>query len=281
MVHGDHWALSQWFAHYSRHLGARNLFIIAHGRDPFIKMICPKANIIPVPRDDLSHFDTTRAQLLNGFRSGLLATYDWVIQTDADELICLDPEQHASFEDLFSAQSAPALFAMGINIAERKDDPTVPDGDRALPLRPCGVFSGHYSKAWAASQAIGFRRHGLHLGPRRLGRTQMVLPKGVYLAHLKFASRDALTLANSTRKTIAAGDEPGLPGPAWQKPLLAAQKFWNAVEGLPLKPWTTAEPEAVAAVSQDPLRDTKTWVLRARNIRFDFKTELPERILNF
>lgn len=281
MVYNDHWALSQWYRHYSRHLGARNLFIIAHGADPFIKVICPRANIITVPRDDLSDFDGTRAQLLNGFRNGLLATYDWVIQTDADELVCLDPDLHASFADLFASQTGGALFAMGINIAERRGDPKIPEGRAALPRRQCGIFSGHYSKAWAARTPVDFRRHGLHLGPRKLRRAPLQMPRGVYLAHLKFASRQALAVANSTRMDVARSDAPGLPGPAWRKPNLAARRFWRALDNMASKPWEEAEAIAFEQLSRDPVRDERKNVLRTRNVRFEFCTDLPKRIQEF
>ena len=40
-----------------------------------------------------------RAQLLNSIQDGLGVIYDWVIRTDTDELICLDPAYHGSFAD--------------------------------------------------------------------------------------------------------------------------------------------------------------------------------------
>jgi len=71
MVYRDYWALSQWYAHYSRHLGSDHLYIVAHGHDPKISELCPRANVVTVPRDDLAGFDRVRGHLLNGLQDGL------------------------------------------------------------------------------------------------------------------------------------------------------------------------------------------------------------------
>ena len=84
MVYRDYWALSQWYAHYSRHLGSEHLYIVAHGHDPRVSELCPRANVVTVPRDDLSGFDRVRGHLLNGLQDGLGAIYDWVIRTDGE-----------------------------------------------------------------------------------------------------------------------------------------------------------------------------------------------------
>ena len=56
MVYRDYWALSQWYAHYGRLVGFDNLYVVAHGADPEIAQICPRASVITVPRDSLEGF---------------------------------------------------------------------------------------------------------------------------------------------------------------------------------------------------------------------------------
>ena len=68
MVYCDHWALSQWYKHYARQLGVENLYIIAHGRDDRIDDICPGANVITIPREDLNRFGWSRGEVLNEFQ---------------------------------------------------------------------------------------------------------------------------------------------------------------------------------------------------------------------
>jgi len=71
IVYHNHWALSLWYVHYSSQLGAKNLFVIAHGRDDKIPNICPEANVIKIPRDELDRFDYARAKIMNDFHSTL------------------------------------------------------------------------------------------------------------------------------------------------------------------------------------------------------------------
>ncbi|GHH01949.1 hypothetical protein GCM10010961_39490 [Pseudodonghicola xiamenensis] len=281
MVYRDHWALAQWYRHYARHLGAENLFIVAHGADPTLSMLCPKATILPLPRDRLDGFDTLRDTVLNGFQAGLGAVYDWVIRTDADELICLDPDIHPNFSTLLEGQPSDAIFALGMNVAERPGDPRIGEGKAALPLRPAIAFSGHYSKAWAARNGMALARHGIALRPARAARYPFVLPRGVYLAHLKYASRRALNAANEHRREIATGPGRALPGSAWAKPKLTARKFYSDFEALPERPWQDCEPEAWERISTAPQRDLKKGLLRAQNIRPECRTTLPQRILSF
>lgn len=281
MVYRDYWALSQWYAHYGRHLGAENLFIIAHGQDGRIRDLCPKASVLTVPRDDLNRFDEKRSQLMNGMRAGLLAMYDWVIQTDTDELICLDPDHATSFQTLFERQRATTLFALGLNVTDTGQNPPVPDGAPILHERPDAVFTGHYSKAWAASGPVGFARHGVALSPRKLKRKPLVLPRGVYLAHLKFANIEALAATNETRRDVTHNEAKGLPGTAWRKPEQTARNYFVKFERLPEKPWDEALTEVYDKITQDPVRDEAKGILRARSLRFPFRTRIPERVRTF
>jgi hypothetical protein len=114
MVYRDHWALSQWYMHYGRLLGFENLYVIAHGRDDEISEICPNAKVVTIPRDNLDRFDGVRSEILNEFQISLTQTYDWIIRTDADELVCLDPNHYSSFQALFSKRWGPAVFALGL-----------------------------------------------------------------------------------------------------------------------------------------------------------------------
>ncbi|MCA0869926.1 glycosyltransferase family 2 protein [Seohaeicola saemankumensis] len=276
MVYRDHWALGQWYRHFARDLGGENLFVVAHGPDPAIAEICPEASVITIPRDRMARFDAVRSNLLNHIQRGLNEIYDWVIRTDADELVVLDPHRYASFEALLRDQDSKAVFALGMNIAEQPgDDPLGPD-DPVFPARRTAVFSGHYSKAWAVRGGLPLIRHGVAVGKRWLPEYPFALPAGVYMAHLKFANQVALDDSNRHRRQIASRDDIGLPGSAWQKPVHEARKFYAGVDALPQLDWPTAEAEAYAQITTDPVRDAGKGVLRARNVRFDFRTTLPD-----
>ncbi|GGH22639.1 Glycosyl transferase family 2 [Cribrihabitans marinus] len=276
MVYRDHWALGQWFAHHARHLGPENLFIVAHGADPALAGICPGANIMTIPRDDLSEFDARRERMLNAFQSGLCETYDWVIRTDADELICFDPARHSGFADIFEARPELALFALGLNLAERPQDPPLESGMSALAHRNLAQFSGHYSKAWAVRRRIGLRRHGVEVRPRFTKGFRFAMPRGVYLVHLKYACSEALLAANPHRRAIASGPGAGLPGAAWQSPDLRAQQFYERIGSLPVMPWDEAEDSAYRQFSDDPVRLPNKGLVRVRDAPVDVATTLPD-----
>lgn len=275
MVHQDHWALAQWFRHYSQQLGAENLFVVAHGADPRIHEICPGASVLTIPRDRLQGFDHWRARMLNGFQQGLLEIYDWVIRTDADELICLDPNRWPSFAALFAAQEAPAVFALGFNLFDLSQGESGPRDDTAFTHARDLVFTGHYSKAWAVRRPIGLRRHGVQLRAARLQSFPFALPRGVYLAHLKYADQTALARMSEIRRAVANSKGPGLPGKAWQQADKEAVEKIAKTQALPLLDWLEAEEQAWSQL-QSPVRDEDTSVLRAKSLRFQFRTRLPD-----
>jgi len=254
MVYQDHWALAKWYAHFAAHLGAEHLYVIAHGHDPEISAICAGANVITVPRDTLAGFDRARAHMLNSIQDGLGVVYDWVIRTDADELIVLDPEQHSDFTSLFAQHpDDTALFALGLN---------------ATPSREA-VFSGHYSKAWAVKRGTHLLRHGI-----KSTQAEMPLPHGVYLAHLKFADTTALTAANTHRTAIANGTDKGLPGRAWREAERTAKRFYDKTAKLPEQSWSDAAADAHQQIKASPVKEG--MILRAQSITFETRVKLPD-----
>lgn len=105
MVYRDHWVLAQWYAHYGRMAGHENPYVVSHGYDAAVQKICPRASVITIPRDDLAHFDLERSHLLNAFQNGLGRPFDWVIRTDVDELVCLDPDIAPTLADLLRGKN--------------------------------------------------------------------------------------------------------------------------------------------------------------------------------
>ena len=275
MVYRDHWALSQWYMHYGRQLGVENLYIIAHGRDDKIAEICPKAHVITISRDDLNKFDGLRGEILNEFQMSLTKTHDWVIRTDADELICLDPDHYPTFEALFSKRWGPAVFALGLEVAQQSDEYPVGMETPVLKMRSATIFSGHYSKAWAVKGSTKLVRHGVEVGTRRAHRVKFSIPEGVYLVHLKYADLNALSQANIHRFEVANAKGTAMPGAAWLDPEKSDKKFFRKFRSFPVLAWESARKQAYDEVSRDPIRDTDTGIVRARSLRFQSTTTLP------
>jgi len=251
MVYKDYWALARWYDHYGKLLGPENLYIVAHGRDDEVSRICPDASVTVIPRDNLEGFDQQRAKFLNQFKDALCVFYDRVIRTDTDELIVLDPERFGSFADVFDAHRGPAVFALGLDVVEENG-------------AHWAVFNSHYSKAWTARAGMQLLLHGVRVNAHKLANMQFVMPKGVYLVHLKYANAAALDAANTVRQDVANRPGKGLPGLAWQEPEKIGDKFLSSVRALPEATWEEARDAAYKVIANRPKRDEKFKVVRPK-----------------
>ncbi|WGW02905.1 glycosyltransferase family 2 protein [Tropicibacter oceani] len=277
MVYRDYWALSRWYAHHGAQLGPENLFIVAHGADPQIAQICPGASVITIPRDDFANFDRNRAALLNGIHAGLVQAYDWVIRTDADELICFDPDRYNSLVQAFEKNSEfPVLTALGFDLVEMPGD--APLTEAALFSQRTNLgFSGHYSKAIASRRPIEFLLHGVRVAPRRLDSFPFAMPRGLFLAHLKYANRAVLDAVNKVRMDIANRDAPGLPGTGWSEADADAARFHDSFAEKKLIDWDKAEQKAFDTLSVKPARIEKSAIVKTRALKLPYRTRLPAR----
>lgn len=276
MVYRDYWALAQWIRHYSKHLGIENLYVVAHGSDAKVNEIVKGANIWTVPRDSLEEFDKRRNQMLNQFQAGLLQSYDWVIRTDADELICVDPNQHGSLKELLSNTTEDAVFATGLDLYEIVGQNEIPEGASVFEHRSAAVLTGNYSKAWAVRQDASLMKHGVKLTGDGDTAYSYVYPRGTFLVHLKFASISALDHANASRKEVARSNAPGVPGWGWKRAEQHALKFFSRTEQLELTDWSTASQQAHEQFSSTMEYLEEFGVIRTLGMPFFAKTILPK-----
>jgi hypothetical protein len=276
MVHQDYWAIGQWYAHYGKHIGYRNLYIIAHGDDSKIADICPLANIITIPRDELKNFDRVRARLMNGIQSGLGNIFDWVIQTDADELVCFNPSTYRSFAELFESTKAPALFALGLNLAEMELDPPLEYDESPFPTRTVACITGNYSKAWAVKKALPLRWHGVFCGYRKTQSFPFEMPDDVFFVHLKHANSKALQEANSVRQSVAdaVGESWNVSG--WSKPDYHAKRFYRKMAAARALDWEDAIALGYSQIRDNPVRDPERGVVKPPFIQYVCRTVLPD-----
>jgi len=271
MVYKDYWALSQWYEHHGRQIGCQNLFVVSHGADDQISKICPEAHITTIPRDDLQGFDRKRGLLLDAFQDSLLKDYDWVIRTDADELICAENGLH---DLLLENSNAPVLFAVGFDLVEQYGDSSLV-GQSVFKSRKSVAFSGHYSKAVAFQRPLPLKLHGVSVPLEELEKFPFSMPRGLFLAHLKYANFDVLEEATKVRSTVANGFGPGLPGAGWKNAEEDAEKFLMAFVSKRPRPWDVAEQKAYRRLSIKPNREPRQSLVKTRALKFDFRTELP------
>jgi hypothetical protein len=276
MVYQDYWALQQWYRHYGRHLGHRNLYVISHGYDPEIQRICPDASVITIPRESLKNFDRVRLRVINDIQSGLGNLYDWVIQTDADELVCFNPNTYGSFTELFETTAAPALFALGLNLAEAEGDAPMEGDAPALAHRNLACVTGNYSKAWAVRKSLPLRWHGVFCGYRRTEEFRFEMPDDVFFVHLKHANSEALKATNAVRKSVAdsVGEDWNVNG--WAQPDFHAKRFYRKMAKATELPWDDAVALGYEQIRDNPIRDAKRGIVKPPFINYVCRTVLPD-----
>lgn len=262
MVYNDKWALAQWVRCYAKLVGLENLYVIAHGKDPEVERIVKGANIITIPRNTLDEFDVTRNRVLNGLQASLSNVFDWILRTDVDELIVVDPTTHASLSDALSQCKSEAIFALGCDLVQSDEGHDV-------------LFTGHYSKAFAVSDDTRLYRHGIRVRSKLASQYRYQMPQGIYLVHLKYANKAALKASNLHRKAVALGAGKGLPGTAWQDPARDARKMYGKLAEMDSISWKDASSQAYADLSTNPLRDKSLGIVKCRSERFTKKTQPP------
>lgn len=178
--------LRRWLEHYDGLIGRENLYIVSHGNDPKHREIAEGANVLGLPRTGLDTFERTRNFALNDFMRGLEKYYDAIIRADVDEFVFVDPAVHESIGAALGSVDADAWFAVGFNIFGDPEDKPVERHQKVSEARSRCVMSDLYSKAFAVRNGIFLGFHGARDFHRK-DASRMALPKGVYLAHLKFA----------------------------------------------------------------------------------------------
>lgn len=89
MCFNEHLFLPIWLAHYGRLFGPENCFVIDDGSTDGSSRDARIRNLVTRQRAPLDEDD--RAALVSHFHAELLQHYDYVLFTDTDELIVLDP----------------------------------------------------------------------------------------------------------------------------------------------------------------------------------------------
>ncbi len=197
MAYEDYLFLERFVDYYTRQIGRENIYILSHGNDPRHREIAAGANVIAIPRDPhLDGFDRRRWTALSMFASGLSQFYRWVLTTDVDEMVLLDPEAgdtlasylDTAYPDMATAPVSVAPFALELihkpELEPEPIEPGVPILSRRRIYRP----SPNYSKPCLTRGIVRFTPggHANTLGPRTLS-------DDLYLLHLRFFDREYIT----------------------------------------------------------------------------------------
>ncbi|WP_050931494.1 hypothetical protein [Aestuariivita boseongensis] len=203
MVWNDAFFLRKWVAYYGPLLGARNLYVVSHGQNDYIRDIPGEFNVIQVPRDagDI-YFDRRRWGLLSHITSGLTRYHKAVICTDVDEIL-LPTKPGGSLTDIVENLAPDAHYLVpGFEVfpgsAQALLDPAKPVGNSV----GCLLYSPFYSKAAIAQKDIEFYPGGHGIANEPFNVTQDLM-----LLHLKYLNTAELERRNSLRLKLANSDE--------------------------------------------------------------------------
>lgn len=184
MVYDEPDFLPIWVRHYSAQVGSRNCYVIDHGTDDGSTAadFLGDVNIVRIPRS--AHDDDRRARFLSGFCSSLLEWYDFVLHSDADEIVVADPAKHESLTAYCESCKHDVVTAIGFNILHTSDDLPIDPATKVLEQRKWICFSAAMCKPALTRRPVVW-----YAGFHRAADVEPTFD-GLYLFHLRFLDRD-------------------------------------------------------------------------------------------
>ena len=210
MVRNDDFFLRKWISYYGKELGEENLYVYLDGKDQVVPDFCGKANVQVCERraGTVARADRLRIDFLSGEAARLLERYDWVIRTDVDEFIVVDPRTGKSLSEFLSeCRCRPNISALGLDVGQHLGKESAIDPEKPfLQQRRYAYLSSRYTKSSIISRPVAWGS-GFH---RVRHRNFRIVPD-LYLFHfgcvdyerLKARSEDADRLAEGWTRHFA------------------------------------------------------------------------------
>lgn len=205
MVGGDHFFLQRWVDYYGDQLGREHLYILSHGGDPEHRRIAQGCNVIYLPHDPTRYcFNQRRWQMMSMFASGFTRYYNWVLTSDVDEIVVVDPAVSTRLVDYLARfdpdDRPPVISPLAIEMVHNptlEPDPIVPERP-ILEVRRIFRLNANYNKPCITRNKIVMAPGGHYANERR-----KFLDPDLYLFHLRFIdyqmTHDRLSLRRSQR----------------------------------------------------------------------------------
>ena len=159
--------LPKWLAHYSKHVGPHDLYVLHHGLvaggEPWLDAaVAPYPGVRVVEVDAEYCFDHAWiGETVALFRQFLLQSYEWTLFSDADELLAPMPDVEANLVDHTRRLSAACFVTVrcrGYEVIHQADEPPLRLDEPWLTQRSWWAQSHFYSKSLLSRVPI---RHGL------------------------------------------------------------------------------------------------------------------------
>lgn len=140
MVYNESEYLPIWLSYYGKQVGLENCFIVDHGSDDGSTDFVGPASRIRIPR---SPYEPHKQSFFNSkFCNSLLEWYDWVIYSDVDEILVVDPIIAKNIPEYCRLPIPPVVTAIGLNVVHRVDHEPPLDLTRPIAAQRPYVFSG-------------------------------------------------------------------------------------------------------------------------------------------
>ncbi len=205
--------LPLWLSHYGERLGLDHLVVLDDdSTDGCIDGVAQRtgAEVRHLRLPGGAAFERARIAAANRAAEDLLERFDWVVFTDADELLVVDPRRHDSYRHLLASATAPVLAPIGLNVVHRPRGE--PDLDLSVPIlgqRRFAYLAQIMSKPGSKRVPAGWRlaSHGIT--------TRYEVRRDLFCVHLKFADRALLQSTSAHRRALNESD--GRGGGTWRK----------------------------------------------------------------
>lgn len=123
--------LPLWVEHYGRLVGFHNLYVVSLSDRRQRADRTRRYQLIDLP--DIGFDEIRRAHTMSALQAMLLLSYDWVVMSDADELIVPDPERYSGLKDFLKKNRRQPYFnTVGYNVVHDRDRETPLDVTRPL-----------------------------------------------------------------------------------------------------------------------------------------------------
>ena len=179
----DDFFLDLWVKYYSSLVGAENCYVMLDGDDWECRVDLSSVNV-RVLEGRFYRRTKNDARLSDEHKiiaTELLAEYDYLIKTDCDEFVCVDPLSGMSFSDvLMQADEHGFIHSLGVDVVERSVseasiDPTQP----IMAQREFGFMTKVYCKPNIFSRVCEVKAGG-----HRVRGGAFVLSKNIFMLHL-------------------------------------------------------------------------------------------------
>ncbi|WP_187972460.1 glycosyltransferase family 2 protein [Aquibium microcysteis] len=187
--------LPLWLEHYGRMVGENNLFVVSFADHRQRADRSRPYQLIDLPDGEFD--EVSRAAMMSSLQSMLLHRYDWVVMSDADELIVPDPARHAGLPDFLEKNGEHPYFdVVGFNVVhDRGREPALDTRRPLLRQRAWVQFDAGYCKPLVSRVPLNWSP-GFHRcdRPRRQS-------DDLYMFHLRAADE---TIARARNRRLNA-----------------------------------------------------------------------------